>query len=124
MYTFLSIHRDDIVGMLSMFDRMIFKGYLKDFFPNGAFGAYLSRKGVLLKDFGNYVRERKKKLKVHIEDMAQEAGRPLEYLSSSKGESKEDLARTIVEREGVTEDLVCVFSTLEACMSFNLQGNR
>jgi len=124
MDTFLSIHQDDIVGTLSMFDRMIFRGYLTGFFPKGAFGAYLSREGVLLKDFSNFVQERTKKLKAHIEGMAQTAGRPLQYLSSSKGQSKEDMARSIAERDGVTEGLVCVFSTLETCMSFDVQGNR
>ncbi len=53
MDTFLSIHQDDIIGTLSMFDRMIFKGYLTGFFPKGAFGAYLSCQGVSLKDFSN-----------------------------------------------------------------------
>lgn len=124
METFLSIHQDDIVGMLSMFDRMIFKGYLTGFFPKGAFGAYLSRQGVLLKDFGKYVQVRTKTLKVHIEGMAQEAGRPMQYLSSSKGPSKEDMARKIAEQDGVKEGLVCIFSVLENCMSFDVQGNR
>jgi hypothetical protein len=124
METFLSIHQDDIVGTLGTFDRMIFKGYLTGFFPKGAFGAYLSRQGVLLKDFGNYVQERTKKLKEHIEGMAQKAGRPLQYLPSSKGPSKEDLARAIAERDGVSEGLVCIFSTLETCMSFDVHGNR
>ena len=124
MGTFLSIHQDDLVGTLSMFDRMIFRGYLTGFFPKGAFGAYLSRQGVLLKDFSNFVQARTKTLKAHIEGMAQAAGRPLQYLSSSKGLSKEDLARSIAERDGVTEGLVCVFSTLETCMSFDVQGNR
>lgn len=123
METFLSIHRDEIVGTLSMFDRLIFKGYLTGFFPKGAFGAYLSRQAVLLKDFSNYVQESTKKLKAHIEGMAQEAGRPLQYLASCKG-SKEDLARAIAKRDGVTEGLVCVFSTLETCLSFDVQGNR
>jgi len=29
----VSIHQDEIVGTLSMFDRMIFKDYLTGFFP-------------------------------------------------------------------------------------------
>jgi hypothetical protein len=44
-------------------------------------------------------------------------------LASSK-ESKEDLARAIAKRDGVTEGLVCVFSVLETCLSFEVQGNR
>src|SRR5512141_1605528 len=95
MDTFLSIHQDDIVGTLSMFDRMIFRGYLTGFFPKGAFGAYLSRQGVLLKDFRNYVQSCTQELKAHIESLAQEAGRPVQYLPSAKDASKEELARKI-----------------------------
>ncbi len=123
MKTFLSIHQDDVVGTLSMFDRMIFKGYLTGFFPKGAFGAYLWRKGVLLKDFGAFVQERTRELKAHIEGLAEQGGRPVQYLASPK-ESKEDLARAIAERDGITEGLVCIFSTLETCMSFEVRGNR
>ena len=128
MEPFLSIHRDDIVGRLSMLDRMIFKGYLTGFFPKGAFGAFLARQGVLLKDFGKYAQPSTQTLKLHSEGMAQEAGRPLLYLSSpptqAKGQTKEDLARSIAERDGVSEGLVCIFSVLETCMSFDVQGNR
>jgi hypothetical protein len=124
METFLSIHQEDIDGTLSMFDRMIFRGYLTGFFPKGAFGAYLSRQGVLLKDFSKFVQERTKTLKGHIEGLAEAVGRPLQYLSSPKGPSKEDMARSIAERDGVREGLVCVFSVLETCMSFDVQGNR
>lgn len=94
METFLtrSVRQDDVVGTLSMFDRMIFKDYLTGFFPKGAFGAYLWRKRVLLKDFGDFVQERTRELKAHIEELAKKAGRPVQYLASSK-ESKEDLAR-------------------------------
>jgi hypothetical protein len=52
METFMSIHQDALLGTLSTFDRVIFKGYLTGLFPNGAFGRYLSKQGILLKDFG------------------------------------------------------------------------
>lgn len=123
METFLSIHQDEIVGTLSMFDRMIFKGSLTGLFPKGAFGAYLWRKGVLLKDFGDFVQKRTQELKAHIEGLAEQAGQPVQYLSSPK-ESKEDLARAIAERDSIREGRVCVFSTLETCMSFEVRGNR
>ena len=124
----VSIHQDEIVGTLSMFDRMIFKGYLTGFFPKGAFAAYLSRHGIWLKDFGNYVQQSTQALKAHVERLAQEAGRPLTYLQSpptkAKGQTKEDLARSIAERDSITEGLVCVFSVLEVCMSFDVRGNH
>jgi hypothetical protein len=127
MDTFLSIHQNDVIGTLSMFDRMIFKGYLTHFFPKGAFGRFLSSQGVLLKEFGQYVERATQALKEHAQRLAEDAGRPFIYLASAttraSGQSKEDLARSIAARDGITEGLVCVFSVLEICMSFIVRGN-
>ena len=55
MEAFFETHQDDIVGVLTTFDRIIFKGHLTSFFPRGAFARFLWRQGVLLKDFKPYV---------------------------------------------------------------------
>ena len=55
MDAFLNLHRDAIVGTLSTFDRMIFKGHLSMLLPRGAFAVFLARQKVLLKEFGDYV---------------------------------------------------------------------
>ena len=52
MNDFLSIHRTDISGSLSMFDRIIFKGHLTRLFPKGALALFLTRQNVLLKEYG------------------------------------------------------------------------
>jgi hypothetical protein len=128
MDTFLNVHDRAVVGTLSTFDRLVFKGHLTQFFPKGAFAMFLSRQNVLLKGFKDYVREVSESLKAHAERMAADAGRPFQYLQSattkSQGQSKEDLAREIAERDGIEEGLVCVFSVLEPCDSFTVKGNR
>ena len=128
MNTFLKIHDRDVIGTLSTFDRMIFKGYLTMLFPAGAFGVFLSRQGVLLKDFGRYVEAASAQLKAHAQALAEAAGRPFLYLQSAttkrSGAGKEDLARSIMERDGIEEGLVCVLSVLEPASSFAVQGNR
>jgi len=43
-----------ISGTVETFDRVIFKGHLNGFFPSGAFGRYLWRRDVLLKDAGQF----------------------------------------------------------------------
>jgi hypothetical protein len=48
--SFAHVHAEGVVGQLSMFDRLIFKGHLTGLYPDGAFAAFLSRRGVLLKD--------------------------------------------------------------------------
>ena len=80
METFLSIHQEVVTGTLSGFDRIIFKGHLLKFFPNGAFAHFLSQQNVLLKDFGAYVKTTTEALKAHLEELATSAHRPLIYL--------------------------------------------
>jgi hypothetical protein len=128
MTTFETMHRDGIVGKLSMFDRMILKGHLTALFAVGAFRAFLSRQGILLKDFKPYVQRATERLKLHAQRIASEARRPFIYLESAttraSGQSKEDYARSLAERDGITRGLICVFSVLEPCFSFDVRGNR
>jgi len=128
MKAFLEAHQDNIVGVLTAFDRMIFKGHLTGFFPHGAFSRFLWRQGVWLKDFKPYVEKATATLKAHAKQFAEEHGRQYLYLASAKtrasGESKEELARAIAEKEKISEGLICVFSCVEPCKSFSVRGNR
>src|SRR4030065_2474022 len=83
MDTFLSIHQDALLGSLTTYDRMIFKGHLSMLYPNGAFARLLHRQGVLLKDFKPYVEGVSQQIKQHIEELARQAGRPFQYLEAS-----------------------------------------
>lgn len=127
MDTFLSIHEKNVIGTLSTFDRLIFKGHFLNFYPNGAFARFLSKQNVLLKDFGDYVQKMTGELKAHVEQVAAESGRPLIYLAKActarKGNSKEAQARKLAEKDNVTSGLVCVFSAVEPCQAFGTRGN-
>ena len=127
MQTFLTLHHNEILGQISMFDRMIFRGHLSGFYPQGAFQRFLNSQGTLLKDFGRYVQTMSGILKEHAQGVAKQAGRQFLYLNApttkATGKSKEDLAREIACRQGIREGLICVFSVLEPCMSFRVRGN-
>jgi len=128
MNTFSSIHQDDLIGSLTTFDRMIFKGHLTGLYPQGAFGRLLSRQGVLLKDFKPYVEGISQQIKEHAERLANETGRPFRYLegamTAKNGQSKESLAQKIAAEDQVETGLVCVFYTLEPCSTFTVRGNH
>jgi hypothetical protein len=128
MDAFLNLHRESVVGTISTFDRMIFKGHLTGLWPKRAFEVFLSYQGVLLKDFGAYVQMVSDEVKAHAQALAAKGGRPFTYLQGATtkraGQSKEELARSIAECDGITEGLVCVFSVLEPCRSFAIQSNR
>jgi hypothetical protein len=107
---------------------VIFKGHLNGFFPDGAFGRYLSRRGILLKDAGPFFEAETQRIRDHVVSLAAAAERPVEYLAGvsthRSGTSKEARARAIAERDGVTEGLVCVLSVVEPCRSFGVTPNR
>src|SRR3954447_4455593 len=128
MNGFVDLHGESITGVINTFDRVIFKGHLNGFFPDGAFGRYLPRRGILLKDAGRFFEAETQRIRDHVVSLAAATGRPVEYLTGSSthrsGMSKEARARAIAERDGVTEGLVCVLSVVEPCRSFGVTPNR
>jgi hypothetical protein len=128
METFLSIHHDVITGTLSTFDRLIFKGHLSGFYPQGAFARFLNSQHILLKDFAAYAETTTAQLKGQAQHVAQKSQRPYLYLASAataaSGHSKEAQARAIAERDGLVDGLICVFSVIEPCRVFTVRGNR
>jgi len=128
MDIFLEKHQESILGVIEGFDRIIFKGHLTSMFSDGAFGRYLYKRGVLLKDAGKFFESETEVLIQHAKRTAEEMGRPYRYLESAHthagGQSKEAMAQAIAKQDGVTEGLVCIFSVLEPCVSLGVAGNR
>ena len=81
MNGFVDLHGELDTGEINTFDRVIFKGHLNGFFPDGAFGRYLSRRGVLLKDAGTFFEAETQRIRDHVVSLAEAAGRPVEYLA-------------------------------------------
>jgi hypothetical protein len=119
MDKFLSQYNESIVGTLSCFDRIVFKGHLPLGWPE-AMERFLSTQGLLIKDFGRFVNQQSERIRLHAEATAAQAGRPYIYLRGN--ERKEDLVKRIIQRDALREGLVCVLRTVEPCQSFRLQG--
>lgn len=117
-HPFLEKHQDKITGVLECFDRIIFKGYLPISSPE-AMESFLARQGILLKDFKRFVSRCSKTIKDHGFQMATDARRPFIYLKTAT--RKEEQARAIAQRDHIIEGLVCVFSLLESCQSFQMR---
>src|SRR4051812_49533622 len=104
MNGFVDLHGESITGVIETFDRVIFKGHLNGFFPDGAFGRYLSRRGILLKDAGRFFEAETPRIRGHVVLLAAAAGGPGEYLAGSSthrsGPSKEAPARPSAPRGG------------------------
>lgn len=122
MERFLQQHQTKILGVLSGFDRVLFRGTLPSLNNPRSLHSFLRFYHILFKDFGAFVQRLSEELKTHGEAMAREQGRPYHYLRSPQA-SKEEMALEIARADGVTEGLVCVLGCVEKCASYTVRGD-
>lgn len=123
MKNFIQRHKGKILGVLSGFDRLRFRGSLRLVSSVGGALTWLSSAGVLLKDFLPFAEGLTKRLRRSTEEFAEAGGRPVRYLEGKV--DKEELVRGIRDVRGATEEgLITVLSTLETCQSFDIFRNR
>jgi hypothetical protein len=120
---FIQKHAALITGILSGFDRLVFRGTLRQLAYLAGMRMYLSHFGILLKDFGEHAQAMTARVKAAATTVAEELGRPSIYLESARA-SKEDLARDIARRDQIKDGLVCVLTAVEPCSSYDIFRNR
>jgi hypothetical protein len=123
MESFLKRHQDQIAGVLSGFDRVLFRGTLRSISYVEGMSSFLSAHQVLLKDFGAFVQKHSDQIKVHAQSFARDHARPYQYITSASL-SKADIAKEIMHRDGIEDGLICVLSCVEPCQSYAIRGDR
>ena len=122
MKGFIRRHGEKILGVLSGFDRMRFRGTLRLLTSVGGTMAWLSRAGVLIKDFVKFAEGLTRQVRQATEENAAAAERPVRYLD--RFVNKEELVRRIRGEQGLAANgLIAVLSTLEACASYDVYRN-
>jgi hypothetical protein len=122
MKEFIAKFGDRIVGVLSGFDRLVFRGTLRAVVYAQGMEAYLEQNHVLLKNFAEHVEQVSRRLKQASLAVAEKLGRTVKYLASS-AVSKEETACAIAAEHKITEGLVCVLTCVEPCHSFEVYRN-
>lgn len=123
MKSFIQRHADSVVGVLSGFDRVLFRGTLRSISYGDGLDRFLGAMHVRYKDFGAFAEGLSERLKEDAEALAMAHGRPFQFVAKS-GESKEQIATAIALRDGIEEGLVCVLRCVEPCMSFSIRKNE
>jgi len=122
MQRFLERHSERVIGVLSGFDRLLFRGSVKSLSYARGVEIFLSCQGVLIKHFAHYVKTLSDRLKRHAQQLARQQGRPYRHLYSPKS-SKEDVAKQIASQDGITQGLICVLSCVEPCWTYDVHSN-
>lgn len=123
MKAFLARHAPKIIGVLSGFDRLVFRGTLRQISYVAGLFKYLCFRRILLKEFTGYAEKITAEIRRSSEELAQDAGRPFRYLHSSDI-SKEEVALGLLRAHPVKEGLICVLSCVELCQSFEIHRSR
>jgi hypothetical protein len=125
MGAFEDLHRGRITGSLAMFDRMIFKGHLSALYKQDGARCFLWSQGVALKDFTGYAKATTERIANHARKLVTDAGRPVisfdHVKTGNRTQHKDDLAKAIAERDGITEGIICLISGVEPCFSFQVR---
>ncbi len=107
MHEFIVKYAEKMYGVISGFDRLVFRGPLRAISYADGMNAYLWRKQVWLGDFAQHVQAVSERLKESSLAQARKLGRTILYLASSQID-KDAVARRIAAREKITRGLVCV----------------
>ena len=107
-----------VAGVLQGFDRLVFKGKLRELYRPDGMNILLGVNHVRRGQFKAYAAEiTKKVLAASLLAKAQELGR-FRYLNSSSAD-KEQIARALALKHDVREGLVCVLQCVEPCWTFD-----
>lgn len=123
MERFIARFADQIIGTLSGFDRLVFRGHLRRIIYPAGMTLFLNIRRVRFKDFRQFTLDTTGRLQQAAYDAVQRQGRPVRYLESSQTD-KEALAREIARTDGVTTGLVALLSCVEPCRTFTLGRNE
>ena len=123
MRQFIARHADRIAGVLSGFDRLIFRGYLRSLCYDRGVKNFLDSQGVLLKDFEGFVQTVTGIIKAAATGVVERLGRPAQYLNSSRI-SKEGVAQKVLAEQTVRSGPICLLSIVEPCQSWQVRRSR
>lgn len=111
-----------LTGVLSGFDRLVFRGYLTQLCSEGGMAAYLRERHVHISDFATHSSEMTRHLIEASINYDNVQGVSHQYFS--KHFRKEEYAKKIAVEKGIQFGLVCSFSTLEPCQSFQVYQSK
>ena len=123
MSRFVSRFKSQVTGVLSGFDRLVFRGSLIPLIRERGMYSFLTRAGVRLLDFKSFVVKTSEAVKEATLAEARKRERPIRYLESSRI-NKEDLARTLLAENPVDQGLICAMTIVEPCMSFEYHRSQ
>jgi len=110
-------HSDQIAGVLSCYDRILVQGTLPTFCYAQGMTGYLYAQGIRVFDYAGFAQPLRNQLQANAERLASENGLSIEYIRKVNFR-KEDRVRARLRERGTHPGLICIFSALERCCTY------
>jgi len=121
MRSFLRRFKAVVLGVLSGFDRIVFKGRLPQLYSPEGMNCYAAANHVRRLDFKQHAKEvTRQVLAASLMEEAKKTGR-FQYLNSGHA-SKEEVARALGKQQPTDEGLVAVLQCIEPCWTFDTKS--
>lgn len=121
MKTFLQRFAAVVLGVLSGFDRVVFKGRLPQLYSPQGMNCYASANHVRLLDFKAHAKEVTRQVLAASRVESAKAVDRFQYLGSSRA-CKDEAARAIRMRHPIVEGLAAVLQCVEPCWTFDTKS--
>lgn len=116
-------HSEQILGVLSCFDRVVITGTLPEICHAQAMSAHLRSRGFRIFDYTQFAEPFREEIRGQAERLAAESGLKVEFIQR-KSFRKEDRIQEILRTRGEHPGLVHIFSAMEPCSSFKPWHNK
>jgi hypothetical protein len=111
MQQFIAKFEKEIQGVMSGFDRVLFRGSLRRLNHSKGMKRYLAENNILCKHYEDHVKAVSQKVKKAALEPFQQQNLLVKYVYSR--DEKEKIARAFAAERGITEGDVCALSTME-----------
>ena len=123
MIAFLQRHASSVMGMISGWDRLRFRGTLRMLAHVRGLLTFLCNTRHLLKDFGQHALKWSQRVRADSLAVAEASGRPVVHLKCPSV-NKEAMALQIAKRDSIKQGLIAVLTAVEPCWSYDIQSDR
>src|ERR1039457_2186536 len=134
MQQFIEKYQAEILGTLSGFDRLVFRGAprrlntfkwdpIRKVMVGKGMEEYLWQNKIKFTDFGTHVKRVSDRIKNEFLKRFAALKLPIEYLRDAQVE-KDQRARELAAKHGIQEGPICAFTAMEPCPTFEYAKSR
>jgi hypothetical protein len=111
-------YRDQLDGVLSCYDRLIFSGNLQPLCYAKGMTHYLYEQHIRIFDYAQFAQPLTEQIRANAEKLAAESNLKIEFIRK-KNFRKENRIQAILKKRGTQPGLVHIFSAMEVCPTYH-----